>query len=348
MKFDFEEHRRNAVAKYQPKRALFQAFSDTIRSVLLEALQVKNIQIASIESRAKDLESFGNKASKQSESDPEQPKYPNPLSDITDLAGVRVITFFPKTAEYAAKVVQNEFTVVESSDKGDLLDDDQLGYKSLHFLVRLANRRLTLPEYSRYKDLECEVQIRTVLQHAWAEIEHDIQYKSASTIHSRIRKRFTELAGLLEIADREFQAIQDEDAKIRSEDRESVVKGDFAGVEITPDALKVYLDGKYGEDARMSEFSYRFGARMVRALGFETIEQLDKAISPYDDDQISRILWGSRQGQISRFEDVLLAALGPSFVCEHPWSESEWFQDRCQHLLKVLKQHSISVGMTEV
>ena len=293
------------------------------------------------------MESFGTKASKPSELDPDQPKYPNPLSDITDLAGVRVITFFPKTAEAAGKVVRREFEVVDFIDKAALLDDDRLGYMSAHFLVRLASQRLSLPEYSLYKDLVCELQIRTVLQHAWAEIEHDIQYKATSTIPSQIRKRFTALAGLLEIADREFQAIQDEDARIRSEARKSVEKGHFAGVEITPDALKTYLDRKYGSDARMNEFSYQLAAERVRTLGFEAIEELDKVITPYDDDKISRILWGVRQGQLTRFEDVLLAALGQRFVQQHPWSELDWFQDRCRRFLEVLQQNSITVGIPE-
>ena len=347
MTFNFEEHRRKAVADYQPKRALFQAFANVVRGILIEALRADEIQVASVEARAKDVESFGTKASKPSELDPEQPKYLDPLSDITDLAGVRVITFFPKTAEAAERVVWKEFEVVEFIDKAALLDDNRLGYMSVHLLVRLAPHRLPLPEYSRYKDLVCELQIRTVLQHAWAEIEHDIQYKAASTIPSQIRKRFTALAGLLEIADREFQAIQDEDAKIRNEARESVEKGEFAGVEITPDALKTYLDRKYGQDARMSEFSYQDAARTVRALGFETIEELDKAITPYNDDKISRILWGTRQGQLTRFEDVLLAALGQRFVQQHPWSELDWFQDRCRRFLEVLQQNSIIVGILE-
>ena len=112
MTFDFEEHRRNAIAEYQPRQSLFQAFAETVRRILMEALQANNIQAASIEARAKEAESFGTKASKPSESNPEQPRYPDPLSDITDLAGVRVIMFFPKTAESAGEVVRREFNVV--------------------------------------------------------------------------------------------------------------------------------------------------------------------------------------------------------------------------------------------
>ncbi|MCY3738390.1 MAG: hypothetical protein OXG13_18445 [Gemmatimonadaceae bacterium] len=347
MTFNFEEHRLNAVAEYQRRRPIFEAFAEAVRGIVKEALRAGNIQAASIEARAKEVESFGTKASKPSESDPERPKYPDPLLNITDLAGVRVITFFPKTAETTREVVLQEFEVVEFSDKAALLDDDRLGYKSVHFLVKLASKRLSLPEYSSYKNLVCELQIRTVLQHAWAEIEHDIQYKTASTIPSLIRKRFTALAGLLEIADREFQAIQDEDARVRSEARKSVEKGQFAEVEITADALKTYLDRKYTPDARLSEFSYEFAAEMVRALGFEIIEDLDKAITPYDDDRISRLLWGSRQGQLTRFEDVLLAALGPQFAQKHPWSELDWFQERCRRHLERLEEDSITPGVPD-
>ena len=97
----------------------------------------------------------------------------------------------------------------------------------------------------------------------------------------------------------------------------------------------------------MTEFSYQLEAKTVRTLGFETIEELDKAITPYDDDEISRILWGSRQGQLSRFGDVLLAALGQRFAQQHPWSEYDWFQDRCRRFLEILQRNSITVGIPE-
>jgi len=48
------------------------------------------------------------------------------------------------------------------------------------------------------------------LQHAWAEIEHDLGYKVGATIPVPVRRRFSRLAGLLEIADREFKEIRDE------------------------------------------------------------------------------------------------------------------------------------------
>ena len=148
------------------------------------------------------------------------------------------------------------------------------------------------------------------MQHAWAEIEHDVQYKAVSALPAEIRRRFMTLAGLLEIADREFQAIEDEDVRLREEARQRVAAGTLEDVEITPDALKLYLDQKLSPDGRMTAFSYEWQARLLRRVGFRNLAQIDEAISPYDDDKVSRILHGSRLGQLSRLDDVVLAALG--------------------------------------
>ena len=99
-----------------------------------------------------------------------------------------------------------------------------------------------LAEYTRYQGAVVEIQVRTILQHAWAELEHDIQYTSSTAIPKEIRRRFMALAGVLEVADREFQAIQDADKVIVDTAREMVDRGDLAGVEITPVALKQFLD----------------------------------------------------------------------------------------------------------
>ena len=115
--------------------------------------------------------------------------------------------------------------------------------------------------------LVAEVQVRTILQHAWAEIEHDIQYKSTIAIPNTIRRRFMALAGLLEIADREFQAIQNEDKLLKEQARASVEEGVLNQVEITADALRSYLDRRVGPDARTTEFSYEYTAGSASQSG---------------------------------------------------------------------------------
>jgi ppGpp synthetase/RelA/SpoT-type nucleotidyltranferase len=82
-----------------------------------------------------------------------------------------------------------------------LWEKERFGYQSIHYLVQVSEARVALAEYARYRAMIAEIQVRTILQHAWAEIEHDIQYKSSVAMPSVIRRRFMSLAGLLEIAD---------------------------------------------------------------------------------------------------------------------------------------------------
>jgi len=189
-----------------------------------------------------------------------------------------------------------------------------------------------------------EIQVRTVLQHAWAEIEHDIQYKSTITIPTEIRRRFVALAGMLEIADREFQGIQDSDLEFREEARKSVQRGDLDAVEITPDALRAYLDKKFGPDNRISPYSYEFTTRLLKSLGFANFRQVDECISGYDDDQLSRIVYVTRQGQTTRFECLLLAGMGGEFIKRHLWKDHDWYQTSMETRLERLRSAGIPLG----
>ena len=269
----------------------------------------------SVDARAKEPASFAEKAATPSEDDPNRPKYEDPLVDITDLAGVRIITFFPRTIRCVGDVIRDEFDVLEHTDHTRTLrDEGRFGYQSEHFLVKMRPERTELPEYKPHAGLVAEIQVRTILQHAWAEIEHDIQYKSPTTTPLPLARRIMALAGLLEIADREFQAIQDADEELTEKARSSVVEGRFERVEITANALKSYLDSKIGADARVGHFSYESTAQMLRRLGFSTIDQVEECIEGYDDNELCRIQWGWRQGPIWRFQSMLLAGMGETFV----------------------------------
>jgi len=215
--FDFAAHGRSAAAEYAKIRPLYEQFAMAAKRILDDALINGNIKYNSIDVRAKDVDSFGIKAAKPSELDPKKPKYPNPMKDIADMAGIRVITFLPRTVNKVCECIEREFTVLKKDDKTlELIDEGKFGYQSIHYDLKMLPSRSGLAEYQSYKDLKLEVQVRTVLQHAWAEMEHDIQYKSPNAIPTLIKRRFIALAGLLEIADREFQTLQDENERHKS------------------------------------------------------------------------------------------------------------------------------------
>jgi ppGpp synthetase/RelA/SpoT-type nucleotidyltranferase len=344
--FDFQAHASGAVERYRHARRDYDHLAEIAKRVLIETLDAAGIRIHSIEARAKTLESFAKKAALPSEANARRPKYPDPVTEITDLAGVRIITFLPRTVEEVCRHIEQEFTVLERTDKSaELLDEGRIGYQSIHFLAQMHPNRIRLAEYRRHRGLTFEIQVRTLLQHAWAEMEHDIQYKSSTVIPASIRRKFIALAGLLEIADREFQSLQDEDEALRQQARQSVRIGNLSKVEITPDALKSYLDKKFGSDGRMSQWSYEFTANTLRRLGFETLSQVDECIAGYDDDKVSRAAWGSRVGQLSRFEDTVLASMGEQFVDLHPGAREypDW-RERLRARLEKIRQAGIRTG----
>ena len=164
-----------------------------------------------------------------------------------------------------------------------------------------------------------------------------------AAIPASLRRRFLSLAGVIEIADREFQAIQDDDERLRAAARVSVDQGRLAEVELTGDALKAYLDKKLGSDGRITKSAYEWNANILMQMGFENLKQLDECIDGLDDDAISRKLTGTRQGQLSRLEYVLLAAMGNEYVERHPWRDEEWFRTYRQSTLKRLQLNGIEI-----
>lgn len=343
---DLEEHARNAVAAYLPLRPFYADLSTAVSRILEECLKRHRIGVHSVQSRAKDPESFGRKASTPSEHNPDRPKYPEPLEEITDLSAVRIITYFNDDVDKIDTLIGDEFDVIERSDKGKaLIEEDKFGYQSLHFLVNIRSERVALAEYARFSGVTVEVQVRTILQHAWAEIEHDIQYKSPGSIPSEIRRRFMALSGMLEVADREFQAIHDADKKLAENTKKAVQSGRLSQVEITPTALKAFLDKRMGPDGRMKSWSYEWTSRTLRTMGFKDLERLEAAISPYDDgNKLSMIAYGTRQGQLTRFELMLLAACGERYIQHHPWFSDDWFVKRERRHLAAFKKAGVQLG----
>lgn len=344
--FDFARHKQIAIGDYLPLVGFYADFAATAKLITQEALKRRDIHPHSIEARAKDPESFGRKAAKPSKLDPRRPMYPKPVDQITDKAAIRIITFFPRTVQEIDRVLTEEFSVIEHADKSaGLLEEDRFGYQSVHYLLKLNSSRTSLPEYRRFSESIIEVQVRTILQHAWAEIEHDIRYKSSSTIPRDIRRRFMSLAGLLEIADREFQAIQDADRDLTEKARNLIsTNDDLSTVEITPNSLKTLLDKTLGPDGRMSDFSYDWETRVLLNLGFTSLDQVKELLAAYNDDKLSKIAEGGRQGQLTRFQHVILAGLGEKFIERHPFADEDWFRSRRQAFLARFKEHKIPTG----
>lgn len=211
-----ENSTQKILQDYDANLALFGDFKTSCERLVAELLRLEQIPVHSVHARVKERPKLHEKLEREGKS------Y-RFLKDITDIVGVRVITHFEDEVDNIGKLIEREFIVDvdKSVDKRKLLDPDRFGYLSLHYICSLSPDRLKLSENRRFKDLVCEIQIRSILQHAWAEIEHDLGYKSGHGIPTPIRRRFSRLAGLLEVADEEFAAIRDDlshyESKVQTE-----------------------------------------------------------------------------------------------------------------------------------
>jgi hypothetical protein len=152
------------------------------------------------------------------------------------------------------------------------------------------------------------------------------------------------LAGMLEIADREFQSIQENDASLRANARNLIEEGRLGEVEITADALNTYLDVRLGSDDRISDSTYEWMAELLKDLGFQSLGQVNECIANLDDDKLSRIVRSTRSGQMTRFEILLAASMGDNYLTAHPWAEHEWFRSVIQAWHEKLRLGGVVIG----
>ncbi len=166
---------------------------------VLEWLEQGQVKVHSVTHRTKSGESLAGKLARPD-------KQYGSLSDVTDLLGLRVIVYFEDAVEQVGDILEQRLPMAleHSIDRRRRNEGNSFGYRSLHYVCRLATTSINHEPV----ELCCEIQIRTMLEHAWAEIEHDLGYKSRDVVPIVARRRLNRLAGLLELADQEFVAIR--------------------------------------------------------------------------------------------------------------------------------------------
>lgn len=224
--------------EYMQKKGLYEHLSVSVLQITEGLMRKHGIKYATAEYRIKEENSLSEKIRKKGD------KY-KALSDITDIGGIRIITYYANDVDRVAELIEREFKVDKenSIDKRKTLGPKVFGYLSLHYVICLDDRRAALPEYENLGELKVEIQIRSILQHAWAEMEHDMGYKSNVEVPSEIVRDFSRLAGLLEIADKEFQEIRQKISKYKSE-VSAKIQNDIRDEDIKLDAvsLQILLD----------------------------------------------------------------------------------------------------------
>ena len=273
------------------------------------------INYLSVTGRTKTVASYAEKAVRQQDG---RPLYTDPLTQITDTIGVRVITYVHSDVAAVADLLHDQVVVQDDRDMGrETAQEGRFGYASRHLQIGLDAVREGQSSYAHLAGRAAQVQIRTVLQHAWAEFEHDIRYKGQiPEEHARdFDRRFTLAAGLLELADQEFSTIRD---TLRSVPSEAVPAGVDDDPRIDARELAAFLAGQYAEAGWSRTDHYAWISGLLLELGVTSLIELGEALRDVDEDLIrERMDYRYPPGAVRRLDDALLAAYGTAFVELH-------------------------------
>lgn len=221
--------------EFDKNKNLFEQYANSLKSLLASLIENQGISVHTLDVRVKERRSLEQKIIRKN-------KYTF-LSEITDIVGIRVITHYSNDVDKIAEVIEREFSIdwENSIDKRKTIEHDRFGYLSLHYIISHNEQRCALSEYSKHETLKAEIQIRSILQHAWAEIEHDIGYKSNIGLPPELRRKFSRLAGLLEIADNEFTQIKSDIENHRKDVNINVI-GQGPNIPLDVFTLREYLN----------------------------------------------------------------------------------------------------------
>lgn len=218
---------------------------DTLGSNLAQALELflneNDIKVLSVSYRVKDKDSFVEKIDRKN--------YEKPFDEIEDICGIRIICYYQSDVNKIAEIISREFEVLENQDKEELLEADQFGYRSTHFIVKIKKGWLQAPNYRGLENLKAEIQVRTVLMHAWAEIEHKLAYKKATHIRKQFKRKLSRISAKLEEADEQFEELRNEVTNYKQEVVETVQdkSRETKDIELNLDSLQAFLDAAFPE-----------------------------------------------------------------------------------------------------
>ena len=234
--YGLDLHGTMILEEYREMLPVFSRMKSVILEQLENCIQRSNLVVTAIEARVKKEDSLAGKLELKGH------KY-HTLSDVTDVVGARVITFYNDEVDKIAALVDNLFDVdwANSVDKRKLLGKDTFGYMSLHYICRIPKELYFDPKYPQLNEFRFEVQMRTALQHVWANMNHDTGYKSGVEVPPEYIRSLTRLAGILELADDEFSRIRRNLTDYRRKVEVLVRDGSFDEVSLNGDTMRSYL-----------------------------------------------------------------------------------------------------------
>lgn len=270
-------HKHEILQSYRELLPELQKAAAALHADLVRLLDEKGIEVHNVSYRIKSEASVRGKIARPD-------RIYGSVHELTDLIGLRVVTYFEDTIEAVAQLVEEHFPInrEHSVDKRQQLDPSTFGYRSLHYVCFPSEKS---------RDVSFEIQIRTILQHAWAEIEHDLGYKFPEAVPMPIKRRFSRLAGLLEIADAEFVELRKTMETYESEVKTRIRDGQ--GLDLPLLKSIVESPAVRGQDSELAQYLQKplsdsiffpdYLIRLLHAAGLSRAQDIISVMADVDD-----------------------------------------------------------------
>ena len=289
MNYQLDQHGEMLMEQYRERTAVYERLSHLADETLRNALDAQHVKVTAMEHRIKTESSLAGKLELKGA------KY-HTLDDVTDIVGMRVVTFYSADVDKVAAIVNEVFQVDwnNSVDKRKLHRLDSFGYNSLHYICKLPKTVIDDPDMPLLNELRFEIQMRTALQHVWSTLDHDTAYKGNVKIPNEYRRQFNRLAGMLELIDEEFSRLRNTLTDYSRQMLALEASGRLDEVYLNVDTFRRYLEAQ--PFARLNQ---RIAAinqaelypapmmpyfRVLQKLGFETLGDVNRLIDEHSND----------------------------------------------------------------
>ena len=302
---NLDPHCQAILEEYRQAKPSCEEAAVKVKATLEKVFKKSGLIVAAIESRVKTEESLAGKLELKGS------KYAS-LADITDIVGVRVITFYIDDVDKVASAVERLFKVdwENSVDKRKIHEIDSFGYMSLHYICSMDGFPYRF-----------EIQMRTVLQHAWANMNHDTGYKSGVEIPLEYRRSLSRLSGLLELADEQFSEIRADLADYRRRIQALVASGNLSEVPLDGDSFRSFLNTRPFDplnrriasmnQAEIQEVSLMGYLEVFKMLQCKTLGDIAKIIKDNSEGAFQLACY-----QIGLTDlDIISSSIGPQDLC---------------------------------
>jgi ppGpp synthetase/RelA/SpoT-type nucleotidyltranferase len=246
-----------------------------------------------ITARPKELQSFLEKVDRK--------EYSDPFNDTEDLTGARIVCLFMIDLERTGDVISSMFEVLNREDKITEGDVSAFGYMSHHYVCRLSDRYAG-ERYDALKGLKFEIQVRTILMDAWANMSHHLSYKNEESIPKDLIKDFHALSGLLYVGDRQFESLFRASSRSAATAEDRVLRSaEIAESEVNADTIHALLARVYSERTQSSAEAVSEFTSELRERGFgdlaEVGEILEKNKGAAEEREKRSFIVGSQSGK---------------------------------------------------